>query len=98
MELYFLDANQTLGTANAAPSVSDTNAAYIQGPLIIYSTDWIDLGGSKVARINPGSPGLPMLLSPVSDTATIYVAAITRGTPTHTASGLKFRFWFRDVR
>jgi hypothetical protein len=87
LDLVFLNANQSLGTENAAPSISDANAEYIMGMVQISTSDWYDLGGARVAwRTNIN---LPMV--PVSGGTNVYVAAISRGTGTYTASGITVR-------
>lgn len=96
VELYFFSANVSLGTFNAAPSISDANARNLLGKVIVNSTDFIDLGGVKVANKCLSDIGLPLLVSPASGTQSVYVAAITRGTPTQTAAGIKLRFFFKD--
>lgn len=92
MDLIFFSANVSLGTENAAPSISDTNAANILGRVNIATGDYVDLGGVSVGfkAISDG-----MLIKPVTATDDIYVAAITRGgTPTYTAAGLTLRLGF----
>jgi hypothetical protein len=84
IDLFFLGANVAFGTLNAAPNISDANGLNILGFVSIASGDFIDVGGSKVAT----KTGLNMILKAASGT-TIYVAAITRGTPTQTASGIQ---------
>jgi hypothetical protein len=83
VDLFFLSANVSLGTVNAAPSITDANAAKIVGFISLVAGDFIDVGGSKVAS----KSGLNLEISPATGT-TIWVAAITRGTPTQTAGGL----------
>lgn len=88
MDLIFLDANNTLGTENSAPSITDANARAILGKVNIASTDYIDLGGSRIAT----KTGVGLVLKAVSGSRDFYVAAITRsGTPTYTANGIKLR-------
>jgi hypothetical protein len=87
VDLFFLSANNSLGTENAAPSISDANAEAIQGWVGIGSADWYDLGGARVAQRN--NINLPLV--PASGTTTLYVAAISRGTGTYTASGITVR-------
>lgn len=91
LDLYFLSANNSLGTKNSTPSISDANAREILGIVSIAASDWKDLGGVKVAH----KSGLNMIVKPASGTATIYVSAVlTSGTPTFTSAGLKGRFGF----
>lgn len=84
LDLYFLSSNVSLGTENSAPSITDANAKEILGFVSIASGDWKDLGGVRVA--NPTIP--PIILTAAANSRDIYIAAVTQGTPTHTASGL----------
>lgn len=88
LDLVFLSANVSLGTENSAPAITDANARNILGIVRINSYDWIGLGGVGVATIT----GLTLGLQAASGTPDLYVAAITRGAPTHTASGIRLRF------
>lgn len=90
MDLVFMSATQTLGTINVAPSISDAGARDILGIISILSSDYVDLGGVRVASKN----GLGMVVRPVTGATNLYVAGITRGTPTHTVSGLRLRLGF----
>lgn len=83
VDIFFLSANVSLGTVNAAPSITDANAVKIVGFISLVAGDFIDVGGAKVAS----KSGLNLEVSPGTGT-TIWVAAVTRGTPTQTASGL----------
>lgn len=87
LDLVFFSANVSLGTENSAVSVTDANARNILGIVRINSYDWIDLGGVGIATIT----GLTLGLQAASGTPDIYIAAITRGAPTHTASGIRIR-------
>ena len=94
MTLWFLDSNVAFGTADAAPSITDANAIFLQGSLAIPSASFLDVGGSKVAYVG----NLGLILKPAAGTQTVYFAATTAGTPTQTtAAGLRFRFGFRDI-
>jgi hypothetical protein len=86
LDLFVFDSSVTFGTANAAPSISDADAAKCLGFAQVLAADYIDVGGAKIACVK--NIGLP--LEAASGT-TLYIAAITRGTPTHTASGLVIR-------
>lgn len=82
--LLFADANTDLGTPNSAPDPDDTEAATVIGHVAVAASDYVDLGGASVACIR----GVGLLLKAGAATTSLYVAAITGGTPTHTASGL----------
>jgi hypothetical protein len=85
MEFYFFSEAVTLGTINSAPSISDADASKFLGMVSVSTGDWIDLGGVRVATLR----GIGLMMVPKSDSTNLYVAGITRGTPTHTASGLQ---------
>lgn len=88
--LYFFDADPDFGSANNAPSISDANAAKYLGKVDIATTDYVDLGGAKVAHIR----GFALPMIPASGTS-LYVAATTTGTPTYTsASDIVLRLHF----
>ena len=91
LDIVFLRSSVTVGTKNAAPNISDANAREIIGIVNIATSDYVDLGGNRVA--NKRLVGLAV--KPVTGTS-IYASIITRGgTPTYTASGLKAKFGFR---
>lgn len=100
IDLYFLDANKSIGTINGVPSISDADAESIIGSVRVEVTDWRDLGGVKVANVK----NIGLQLHPVTGTANIYVAAVitalgsavtynTAGTP---PTRLQFRFKLQD--
>lgn len=87
--IWFLSANVAMGTENASPSISDTDAASILGRIEVTTADYIDLGGASVAFV---APQTPIPLKAVSGTDDIYVAVVNgSGTPTFTASGVVLR-------
>jgi hypothetical protein len=86
--IYVLSANVALGTENAAPNISDANAANILGIIDVATTDYKDLGGVKVAQIR----NLALPIKAVTGTDDIYVGVVnSTGTPTYTASGVVLR-------
>lgn len=87
-DLYFLSANNSMGTENSAPSISDANARDILCRVQVATTDYYDLGGVRIADVH----GLNRIIKGASGSTSIYVAAVNgSGTPTFTASGLKLR-------
>lgn len=88
-DLIFLDANTSLGTENAAPSISDANARGIIGRVAMSSADFYDIGGSRIATRT--GVNLPLQGNASS---TLYVAAISRGTGTYSASGIRLKLGF----
>lgn len=87
IDLYFFNASVAFGTANAAPSISDTDALKYIGHVRISPTDYSDLGGVQVGCVR----GIGLVLKPSGSTS-IYVAAVVREAKTYTASGLQFTF------
>lgn len=87
LDLIFFSANVSLGTKNLPPDISDANARNVLGHVSIAGTDYVDLGGVRVAT----KSGLDLLLESAAGSKSVYVGSITRGTPTHTANGLRLR-------
>lgn len=90
MTFYFLDDNQSLGTENAAPDISDANADAICGMVTIPAALFTDLGGVKVATLT----NIGLLMHPGAASTSLYIAATTAGTPTQTASGITVSLQF----
>jgi len=88
LDLVFLRSDVTLGTENAAVSISDANAAEIVTLVKVLAANYSDLGaGSKL-----GQPANPAKGFKCADGATsLWVGAISRGTGTYTASGIKLK-------
>lgn len=88
IDIYFLSANSSLGTENAAPSITDANARNILGVVSVAAADYKDLGGVKVAT----KTGVGIVAKPATGTDDLYVAVVSNGsTPTYTATGLRLR-------
>ena len=87
LTVYFLSANNTFGTENALPSISDANAGAILGRVRVEVADYDDLGGVSVAAIPCAIP-----FAAVSGTSDLYVAVVNgAGAPTYAATSLKLR-------
>lgn len=89
-DLILLSANTSLGTENAAPDISDSAALDVLGVVNVVASDFIDLGGARIASLN----SIGMIVKPAAGTRNVYVAGITRSNPTHTAGGVKLRLGF----
>lgn len=89
-DVYILQNSTSLGTENSAPSLSDANSrSNFLARIQVATSDYTDLGGFKVAALN----NLWRTVQAASGTRDLYVAVVnSTGTPTFTASGLKFRF------
>ncbi len=87
-DLLFFDANVSLGTENAVPSITDANMRSFLGRITISAGDYTDWGGVRTATMR----SIGLLLKAATDTRDVYLAAVTRGgTPTYTASGIRLR-------
>lgn len=89
-DLLFLDANNSIGTENAAPTITDANGRAILGKVSILSGDYYDMQAFRVAT----KTAIGLLLKAGSGTRDLYVAAISRGTGTYTASGIRLKLGF----
>ena len=92
VDLIFMKTSTSVGTENAAISISAANMAlgYL-GHVAIAAADYYDAINSQVVvKTNVG-----LAIEPATGTDDIYVAAVCRsGTPTYTASGLQLRLGF----
>lgn len=85
LRIVFLQTNVSLGTADAAPSITDANALKCLGTVEVLAADYVDLGGVSVATVR--SIGLLLEADPAS--RNIYLAATTSGTPTYATGDLQ---------
>jgi hypothetical protein len=95
--LFFFSNNVTLGTIDAAISISDADAFHQLGKVPIASGDWDDLIGCKSVTKVSGDQGLPMAIVPKTGTDDIYVGIQCLGTPTFNTGNFKARFFFKDA-
>lgn len=87
LDLVFESASQALGTLGSNPSISDANARDILGIVSVVASDFIDLGGQRTATLR----NVGLLLEAAAASRDIFVAAISRGTGTYTANGIRLR-------
>lgn len=89
--LVIANAATDFGTLNSAPDPDDTEAGTIIGWVPIATTDYIDVGASKVACVR----GIGLGLKAGAATTSLYVAGINgTGTPTYGASDLVITLYF----
>ena len=88
-DLIFFNADATLGTLNAAVSISDADAAKVIGAVSLLTTDSIDLINSTLfVKRNIG-----MVMK--GATASLWVGGVVRsGTPDYTVSGMTIKLGF----
>lgn len=90
-DIVFLSANNSLGTINAAVSISDANSLAVVKTVSVTSSNYTTLtsGGNVVANIDLAAP---IFIECPADSANFYVGLISRDTKTYTASALYVRF------
>lgn len=91
MDLVILNAATSIGAFNLAPDPTDTEAGTILGTINLAAANYIDFGDSKLATFKQ----LEFPVKAAAATKGLWIAAITRGTPTHTAAGLVFDITIR---
>jgi hypothetical protein len=85
LTLLFANAATDFGTLNSAPDPDDTECATVIGHVAVAASDYVDLGGAKVACVK----NIGLLLKAGAATTSLYVACVNgTGTPTYTAAGL----------
>lgn len=88
IDLLFLNADATLGTINAAVSMTDADARKVIGAVSLVAADYVDLVNGQVAV----KQGLDWILKAADDEADLWIGAVCRsGTPTYAASSLKLK-------
>ena len=92
MTLVVLNALTDMGTINSAPNPDDTEAETIIGWVPVATTDYIDVGASKIANVR----NIGLVCKATAGTTSLYIAAINgAGTPTYgAASDLVLRLGF----
>ena len=92
LDLVFMNSSGSIGTENAAVSISDDDADKIAGVVSIVAANYVDLLTSQIVTVPEGDANI--LMESASGSKSIYVGAISRGTPTHTASGITLKLGF----
>jgi len=87
LDVVFLRTNVSLGTENDAVTVTDANADEILGIVEVAASDYVDLANSQLASMT----GLYIVVDAAAAATSLYVAAISRGTGTYTASGITLK-------
>lgn len=92
IDLVFFNATATLGTINAAVSISDADARKLIGKVSILIADYVDLINSQAAV----KTGIGMVMKAAAASTSLWVGAVLRsGTPTYTAAGIKLKLGFK---
>lgn len=83
MTLFILNADVEVGAIDAAPDITDAEVeAALVAIIPIASTDFIDVGGAKVACIR----NLGAICKAVDGSTSLYASLASAGTPTYGAT------------
>lgn len=94
VDLVFSNANLTLGTLNAAISISDADARKITGHVAVAAADFKSYINSQIAV----KTGIGLILEAAAGSTSLWVSAVCRsGTPTYTAAGIRLKLGFVPV-
>ena len=85
-DIVLLRSNTSLGTENAAITISDANAPEILMVIPVYATDYKSFTQFKWATVD-----VNRIIKAASASTALYIAAVSRDTKTYTASGIKVR-------
>ena len=89
--LLVANAATDFGTLNSAPDPDDTECATVIGHVPVATTDYVDLGGAKVACVR----NLGLVLKAAAAATSVYIAGMNgTGTPTYAAGDLVIQLGF----
>lgn len=89
--LLIADTNTDFGTLNSAPDADDTEAATVIGWVPVATSDYIDIGGAKLACVR----NVGLTLKAGAATTSLYVAGVNgTGTPTYSDGDLVVKLGF----
>ncbi|MBI1188308.1 MAG: hypothetical protein GC206_13420 [Alphaproteobacteria bacterium] len=94
MTLIFAQASTSLGSLDAAPNISDANAAGAAAgaglrTVAVASGDFIDVGGLKVATLRD----VKLIVNAAAASRSIYLGAMCAGTPTQATGDIVIDVW-----
>jgi len=87
LDIVLLRSNVAIGTENSAVSVTDANVDEIVAIVEVATDDYVDLVNSQIAEV----ANIGKIIEAASSDDGLYIAAISRGTGTYTASGILVR-------
>ena len=85
LDLFFFDRSVTLAADQAAASISDADMEFCLGGVNILAVDYDATAANTIATVAPPA-GLPVISYATG--WTIYMALVTRGSPTYAAGSL----------
>lgn len=94
--VVFLRSNVSVGTEDAAVSITDANAREITHVLSIIAADYTDLINSQ--QVHGTGDSANFMVETVAGSRDIYVALVNgSSTPTYSASGVRLTLWIEEV-
>ena len=99
MELYILRSLAPMGAENAAVAWTNVRADEILAMVPIGTANYTDLGSSQFVTRSAaaGDAGMGAICYS-SGGSSLWVGAVTRGTPTHSVAGITLKLGFSDAR
>lgn len=96
-DILILNANTSIGTANAAYNGADTVTDDILTIVPVVAADYRDMINAQVAIVSAaqGDYGFGVIMEPATAGSSLWYAGISRDTDTFTASGLEITMTFK---
>lgn len=95
---FFTKSTVSMGARNAVSTgISDADAAFYLGSVIVKAADWQDKGGVKWAHVVPrdtttgAAKPLPLTSEDATLPTSVFAIGVTQGTPTQTTGGIVLR-------
>ena len=90
-DLLLMDAASDIGAEDDAAAITDAEGESILGWVNIDAGDYTDWGGFRTVTMKNTDSGFLVPGWIQGKTTSLYIGAITNGTPTYTASGVKLK-------
>lgn len=90
LDLVLLRTNVGIGAENAAVAVTDANADEILGIVEVAAVDYVDLINSQLVT----KDNLGIVVDAGAGSASLFIAAISRGAGTYTTNGITLKLGF----
>jgi len=81
-DLVLFDRSVTLSAKNAAWNTSDDDMAFAQALVRVTGSDYVDLGGNRIAQLGELRRGVK------PNATSLYLGTVSQGTGTYAAAGL----------
>lgn len=92
LDILLMNAATDVGTLGAANAITDAEGETIIAWFDINAADYKDWGDFRTATLKPSDTGFYVPGWIYTGSTSLWIAAITRGAPTYTVSGVKLKF------